>query len=69
MLVEKPGGAALTDIRRLAVAAQAPGAIAQVGYNVRFAESVTRGLQLLDQGLISDVVSISARGAPSSVST
>lgn len=64
VLVEKPGGAALSDIRRLAAAAQAPGAIAQVGYNVRFAESVTRGRQLVDQGLIGDVVSVSARGAP-----
>jgi predicted dehydrogenase len=49
VLVEKPGGAALADIRQLAEAAQAPGAIAQVGYNVRFADSVTRARQLLDQ--------------------
>jgi predicted dehydrogenase len=31
---------------------------------VRFAESVTRARQLLDQGFIGDVVSVSARGAP-----
>ena len=31
---------------------------------MRFAESVTRARQLLDQGLIGDVVSVSARGAP-----
>ena len=64
VLVEKPGGAALADIRQLAEAAQAPGAIAQVGYNVRFADSVTRARQLLDQGLIGEVVSVSAHGAP-----
>jgi predicted dehydrogenase len=64
VLVEKPGGAALADLRQLAEAAEAPGAIAQVGYNVRFADSVTRARQLLDQGLIGDVVSVSARGAP-----
>lgn len=38
--------------------------IAQVGYNVRFAASMTRARQLLDQGLIGGVVSVSARGAP-----
>jgi predicted dehydrogenase len=64
VLVEKPGGAALADIRQLAAAAEDPGAIAQIGYNVRFAESVTRARPLLDQGLIGDVVSVSARGAP-----
>ena len=64
VLVEKPGGAAVADIRQLAAAAQAPGAIAQVGFNVRFAESVTRGRQLLDGGLIGEVVSVSSRGAP-----
>jgi predicted dehydrogenase len=31
---------------------------------VRFADSVTRARQLLDQGLIGDVVSVSAHGAP-----
>ena len=50
VLVEKPGGAALADLPRLADAARAPGAIAQVGYNVRFAESVTRARLLLDRG-------------------
>ena len=64
VLVEKPGGAAVADIRQLAEAAQAPGAIAQVGYNVRFADSVTRARQLLDEGLIGHVVSVSSRGAP-----
>jgi predicted dehydrogenase len=64
VLVEKPGGAALADIRLLAAAAEAPGTIAQVGYNVRFAESVTRARRMLDQGLVGDVVSVSAHGAP-----
>ena len=64
VLVEKPGGAALADLRQLVEAASAPGAIAQVGYNVRFAESVTRAKQLLDEGLIGEVVSVSAHGAP-----
>jgi predicted dehydrogenase len=64
VLVEKPGGGALADLTRLAAAARAPGAIVQVGYNVRFAESVTRARLLLDRGLIGDVVSVSARGAP-----
>ena len=31
---------------------------------MRFAESVTRARQLLDQGLVGEVVSVSARGAP-----
>jgi predicted dehydrogenase len=63
VLVEKPGGAAVDDLARLAAAAREPGAIVQVGYNVRFAESVTQARELLDQGLIGDVVSVSAHGA------
>ena len=54
VLVEKPGGGALADLTRLAAAARGPEAIVQVGYNVRFAESVTRARLLLDQEISGD---------------
>jgi predicted dehydrogenase len=64
VLVEKPGGTGPADIARLAAAARAPDAVVQVGYNVRFAESVIRARAMLEHGLIGDVVSVSARSAP-----
>src|SRR5689334_8448244 len=64
VLVEKPGGTGPADIARLAAAARAPDAVVQVGYNVRFAESVIRARAILEHGLIGDVVSVSARSAP-----
>lgn len=65
VVVEKPGGGTVADLERLAEAdAQTgPDQVVQVGYNVRLAESVTRTKELIESGLIGDVVSVSSRGA------
>ncbi|MGV9714223.1 Gfo/Idh/MocA family protein [Gordonia sp. NPDC003424] len=65
VVVEKPGGGTVADLQRLRAAEldAADGLVVQVGYNVRLAESVTRAKKLLDDGLIGEVVSVSARGA------
>lgn len=65
VVVEKPGGGTVEDLERLAEAeAQAaPGLVVQVGYNVRLAQSITRTKELIESGVIGDVVSVSARGA------
>jgi predicted dehydrogenase len=53
------------DLVRLAEAeAQAgPGQVVQVGYNVRLAQSITRAKELIEAGVIGEVVTVSARGA------
>ncbi|HEY5857459.1 MAG TPA: Gfo/Idh/MocA family oxidoreductase [Aldersonia sp.] len=64
VVVEKPGGATVADLVRLRAAeVAADGLVVQVGYNVRLAQSVTRAKELLDDGVIGEVVSVSARGA------
>ncbi|WP_298585643.1 Gfo/Idh/MocA family protein [uncultured Kocuria sp.] len=65
VVVEKPGGATATDLQRLAEAeAQAaPGVVVQVGYNVRLAQSINRAKDLIEAGVIGEVVTVSARGA------
>ena len=65
VVVEKPGGATVDDLLKLAEAeAQAaPGLVVQVGYNVRLAESITRAKEIIGAGTIGQVVSVSARGA------
>ena len=64
VVVEKPGGGTVDDLIALreAEAAHAD-LIVQVGYNVRLAESVSRAKELIESGLIGDVVTASARGA------
>ncbi|MDR7159063.1 Gfo/Idh/MocA family oxidoreductase [Arthrobacter sp. BE255] len=65
VVVEKPGGGTVDDLLQLAKAEiqAAPGLVVQVGYNVRLAQSVTRAKELIDDGTIGNVVSVSARGA------
>ncbi|GAB3276425.1 Gfo/Idh/MocA family oxidoreductase [Sinomonas notoginsengisoli] len=65
VVVEKPGGGTVEDLEHLAEAeAKAgPGQVVQVGYNVRLAPSITRAKELIEAGLIGEVVSVSARGA------
>lgn len=65
VVVEKPGGGTVEDLVRLAEAeAQAgPGQIVQVGYNVRLAQSIARAKELVEDGVIGEVVTVSARGA------
>lgn len=65
VVVEKPGGGTVEDLLQLAHAeAQAvPGLVVQVGYNVRLAGSIGQAKELIEAGMIGDVVSVSARGA------
>ena len=65
VVVEKPGGGTVEDLERLAEAeAQAgPGQVVQVGYNVRLAQSITRAKELIEAGVIGEVVTVAARGA------
>jgi len=65
VVVEKPGGGTVEDLLQLAQAeAQAvPGLVVQVGYNVRLAGSIGQAKELIEAGVIGDVVSVSARGA------
>jgi predicted dehydrogenase len=63
VLVEKPGGTGVSDSRRLVDAVARTGGILQVGYNCRFAESVTMAQRLLADGVLGHVVSVAAHGA------
>lgn len=66
VVVEKPGGGTVADLERLRdleVEANGRGLVIQVGYNVRLAESIERAAALLAEGVIGEVVTVSARGA------
>jgi len=64
VVVEKPGGGTVDDLIQLGDAEAAhPDLVLQVGYNVRLAESVSRAKELIESGLIGEVVTVSARGA------
>lgn len=65
VVVEKPGGGTVEDLLQLAEAERGVPStqVVQVGYNVRLAESITRAKQLIDDGAIGEVVTVSARGA------
>lgn len=65
VVVEKPGGGTVADLEELLALKDAarPDQIVQVGYNVRLSESIQKMKELIDAGLIGDVVSIQARGA------
>lgn len=65
VVVEKPGGGTVEDLVRLRQAETEAGAgqVVQVGYNVRLAPSVAHAKQLIEDGVIGEVVTVSARGA------
>lgn len=65
VVVEKPGGGTVEDLVRLRRAEEEAGAgqVVQVGYNVRLAPSIGRAKQLIEDGVIGEVVTVSARGA------
>jgi predicted dehydrogenase len=65
VVVEKPGGGTVEDLVRLHQATQqvGPGQVVQVGYNVRLAPSVSRAMEVIADGIIGEVVTVSARGA------
>ena len=65
VVVEKPGGGTVEDLVRLYQATQqvGPGQMVQVGYNVRLAPSISRAMEVIADGIIGEVVTVSARGA------
>lgn len=65
VVVEKPGGGTVSDLLELTEAEALTSAeqVIQVGYNVRLAPSIDRARQLIAQGTIGEVVTVSARGA------
>ncbi len=63
VLVEKPGGRTLGDLRELARAAEETGRICQVGYNARGSRSVARLWEVLDSGALGDVIQARFHGA------
>lgn len=65
VVVEKPGGGTVADLEQLleATTDAREDQTIQVGYNVRLAESIRRTKELIEAGLIGEVVSVSARGA------
>jgi predicted dehydrogenase len=52
MLIEKPGGPDLDALRKVAEAAEKARVFCQVGYHLRYAPSVLRARELVDQGYL-----------------
>ncbi len=69
ILCEKPLALSAESARRMAEAADAAGVITQVGYLHRYYRNYERAIQLLDNGLLGDIVevSIAHHSAPPSV--
>lgn len=65
VVVEKPGGGTVADLEELLKLKESadPHQVVQVGYNVQLSTSITRAKELIESGLIGEVVSVSARGA------
>lgn len=64
VVVEKPGGGTVADLLELRGAeAAADNLVVQVGYNVRLAPPVSQAKELIESGVIGEVVTVSARGA------
>lgn len=61
VLVEKPGGADVADIRELVE--MDTDRVVQIGYNCRLSEGVVRGTQLFRDGAIGTLVSVNGHGA------
>jgi predicted dehydrogenase len=62
VLVEKPGGATVADLRELTEAAEASGSVCQVGFTYRFSPAVTAAAGILRSGVLGDVLQVRAHG-------
>lgn len=62
VLVEKPGGATVADLRELAEVAEATGSVCQVGFTYRFSPAITAASGILRSGLLGDVLQVRAHG-------
>lgn len=61
VLVEKPAGRSVDEIRRIEAAASASGVKVRVGYNHRFHPALQRSRQLVDSGEIGPLHTVRAR--------
>lgn len=66
VLVEKPGGGSLADLRRLHALADRPGAVVRVGYNFHYAPGLEWAKSVLDRDPIGRVSLARGHGASSS---
>jgi predicted dehydrogenase len=61
VLVEKPGGRNLPEVRAIVDAAAAAGRIAKVGYNHRFHPAVLKAREIVDRGEIGELTFVRGR--------
>jgi predicted dehydrogenase len=61
VLVEKPGGRNLAEVRAVAEEAAAAGRVAKVGYNHRFHPAVSRARSIIDRGEIGELMFVRGR--------
>jgi predicted dehydrogenase len=61
VLVEKPGGRNLAEVRAVAEAAAVSGRVAKVGYNHRFHPAVSRARVIIDRGEIGPLLFVRGR--------
>jgi predicted dehydrogenase len=61
VLVEKPGGRNLAEVRAVAKEAAAAGRVAKVGYNHRFHPAVSRARAIIDRGEIGELMFVRGR--------
>ena len=62
VLVEKPGGATVADLRELAEATEETGSVCPVGFTYRFSPAVTAASGILRSGVLGDVLQVRAHG-------
>lgn len=61
VLVEKPGGRDLAEVRAVAEAAAASGCVAKVGYNHRFHPAMSKARRMVDRGEIGELMFVRGR--------
>src|SRR6266404_3152466 len=61
VLVEKPGGRNLAEVRAIAAAAAATDRVAKVGYNHRFHPAMSRAREIVDRGEIGGLMFVRGR--------
>lgn len=60
VLVEKPGGATVEDLKELTDVAEQLGAVCQVGFTYRFSPAVTASAGILSSGVLGEVLQVRA---------
>ncbi|NIH87499.1 Gfo/Idh/MocA family protein [Amycolatopsis granulosa] len=63
VLVEKPGGASVSDLKELTEVAEETGSVCQVGFTYRFSPAITAASEILRAGALGDVLQVRAHGA------